>query len=200
MWLEEYRTPSCGEIVDCMLATLNTPLPPAARARLVEQFERLILDPPVVEPLPGSQETLQALAERYRLAVICDTSYSPGSVLREVLAAHDMLGYFDYLYFSNEHGRCKPDTRVFRQTLHFLGVPPVEAAHVGDIQRTDIAGAQTAGMSAVHFLGANDYDARHSTADVRVKHYRELPDALAKLPRRGRLLNGFGRRLRRSRR
>lgn len=193
IWLEEVRTPDCAEMMDYVLATLDVRLPKAARTRLVEQFERLILDEPPVEPLPGARETLETLTQRYRLAVICDTSYSPGSILRELLERHGMLRCFEYLYFSNEHGRCKPDRRVFTQTLTALNVPAQAAAHVGDIQRTDIAGAQTAGMSAVHFLGANDHDARWSTADARVREFAELPRALEKLPRRRRAWSGLGR-------
>ena len=77
-----------------------------------------------------------------------------------------MLRHFEYLYFSNEHGMSKPDVRVFRHTLAQLGVGRREAAHVGDIQRTDIAGAQAAGMAAVLFVGANNHDAGRSTADL----------------------------------
>ena len=58
---------------------------------------------------------------------------------------------------------------------------PTEAAHVGDIQRTDVAGAQAAGMAAVHFVGANNADAVRSTADVMVRHFDELPPALGGL-------------------
>ena len=56
-----------------------------------------------------------------------------------------------------------------------------EAAHVGDIQRTDIAGAQAAGMSAVHFVGANNSDAERSTGDLLVRHFEDLPAALGGL-------------------
>ena len=64
---------------------------------------------------------------------LCDTGYSPGSVLRELLARHHMLEPFSYLFFSNEHGMSKPDPRVFKHTLAQLGVRAGEAAHVGDI-------------------------------------------------------------------
>ena len=131
--------------------------------------------------MPGALYALPLLAERYRLAVVCDTGYSPGRVLREVLERNGMLAYFEYLYFSNEHGMSKPDVRVFRHTLAALDVRAPEAAHVGDIQRTDIAGAQAAGMAAVHFIGANNDDAGHSTADLIVRHFDELPAALGGL-------------------
>jgi putative hydrolase of the HAD superfamily len=180
VWISEHRTPSCGELVDSILAALGAHVPDAARERLVSRFELLVLDLPP-EPMPGVAYALPALAERYRLAVVCDTGYSPGRVLREVLERHGMLAHFEYLYFSNEHGMSKPDVRVFQHTLAALDVRAPEAAHVGDIQRTDIAGAQAAGMAAVHFIGANNHDAARSTADLIVRHFDELPAALGGL-------------------
>ena len=160
IWVHEQRTPTCAELVDAALAALSARLPDAAKARLVRRFERLVLDLPP-EPTPGAVYTMPRLAERYRLAVVCDTGYSPGAVLRELLERHDLLAFFEYTYFSNEHGRCKPDVRVFHHTLDELDVRPPESAHVGDIQRTDVAGAQAAGMAVVHFIGANNLSLIH---------------------------------------
>ena len=185
VWLFEHRTPACAEIVDSVLSTLNVQLPAAAHTHVVEEFEQMILDLPP-EPMPGAPETVRSLAQKYRLAVICDTGYSPGSVLQVLLERHDMLAGFEYLFFSNEHGMCKPDVRVFQRTLRELGISARQAAHVGDIQRTDIAGAQAAGMAAVHFIGANRHDAPHSTADATVSHFDELPRTLDGLTRRRR--------------
>jgi len=185
VWLFEQRTPDCAEIVDSILGTLNAQLPAAAHAHVVEEFEQMILDLPP-EPMPAARETVRSLAQRYRLAVICDTGYSPGSVLRVLLERHGMLARFDYLFFSNEHGMSKPDARVFQRTLRELGVRAGEAAHVGDIQRTDIAGSQAAGMAAVHFIGANRHDAARSTADATASHFDELPRTLDSLTRRRR--------------
>ena len=180
VWTSEHRTPSCGELVDSTLAVLGARVPEDARERLVSRFELLVLDLPP-EPMPGAAYALPLLAERYRLAVVCDTGYSPGRVLREVLERNGMLAPFEYLFFSNEHGMSKPDVRVFEHTLAALGVRAPKAAHVGDIQRTDIAGAQAAGMAAVHFIGANNHDAARSTADLMVRHFDELPTALGGL-------------------
>jgi putative hydrolase of the HAD superfamily len=182
VWYEEHRTPLCHEIVDSALAALHRTLPAPSHARVVKEFEEMILDSPP-EPTAGAREILAILAERYRLAVICDTAYSPGAVLRDLMAHHDMLEYFQYLFFSDEHGMCKPDPRVFRRTLSELDVAPRDAAHVGDIQRTDIAGAQATGMAAVHFIGANDYDAAHSTAEAVLSSLEELPATLDGLRR-----------------
>lgn len=180
VWREEQRTPLASETTEATLAALGVRLPDDALTRTVEYFERLILDVPP-EPVPGAVGTLPLLTARYRLAVICDTGYSPGTVLRELLARHGMLEPFSYLFFSNEHGMSKPDVRVFKHTLAQLGVRAGEAAHVGDMQRTDVAGAQAAGMAAVHFVGASDRDAARSTADLIVRHFDELPAALGGL-------------------
>jgi putative hydrolase of the HAD superfamily len=180
VWRDERRTPPANETTEAIVTALGVRLPEAPFARTVEYFERLILDVPP-EPVAGAVGALATLAERYRLAVVCDTGYSPGSVLTELLARHGMLEPFSYLFFSNEHGMSKPDVRVFKHTLAQLGVRAGEAAHVGDMQRTDIAGAQAAGMAAVHFVGANDRDAQRSTADLIVRHFDELPAALGGL-------------------
>jgi putative hydrolase of the HAD superfamily len=180
VWVSEHRTPSCGELVDSSLAMLGVQVTEPHHERLVNRFEGLVLDLPP-ELMPGAAFALPELAKRHRLAVICDTGYSPGSVLREVLDRNGMLSHFEYLYFSNEHGMSKPDVRVFQHTLAALDVRAPEAAHVGDIQRTDIAGAQAAGMAAVHFIGANNHDAGRSTADIVVRHFDELPAALGGL-------------------
>jgi FMN phosphatase YigB (HAD superfamily) len=180
IWIAEHRTPHCAELVDAMFTTLAVRPPDEVHARVVQIFEDLVLELPP-QPMPGAQETLPVLAERFRLAVICDTGYSPGRVLREVLRRYDMLKYFEYLFFSNEHGMCKPDPRVFRHTLEQLGVRAGEAAHVGDIQRTDVAGAQGAGMAAAHFVAVNDHDVAHSTGDLLVRRFDELPAMLGSL-------------------
>ena len=180
VWAHEHRTPPCSELVDAILGSLGVQLPAELFDPLVDRFERLVLELPP-EPMPGAVYTMPQLAERYRLALICDTGYSPGAVLRQLLDRHDLLGYFEYTYFSNEHGMSKPDPRVFLHVLEELGVRPAEAAHVGDIQRTDVAGAQAAGMIAVHFVGANNADVPHSTGDVMVSHFEELPQALGSL-------------------
>ena len=176
-WRDEHRTPPAEEIVNVVLDALRSRVPSEARERLTTYFGRLVLEV-APEPTPGAAAVIAELAERYKLAVICDTGYSPGSVLRELLDKHGLTGAFDYLYFSNEGGVSKPDVRVFRRVLEELDVPAYQAAHVGDMERTDIAGAHAAGMLAVHFVGANGNDADESTADAVVRRFADLPAVL----------------------
>jgi len=104
------------------------------------------------------EETLVALKERgLRLGIICDVGLTPSNVLRDYLAAHGVLDLFDHWSFSDEVGCYKPAREIFEHALAGLGgVAPGRAAHVGDLRRTDIAGAQAMGMTAVRYRGAND--------------------------------------------
>jgi FMN phosphatase YigB (HAD superfamily) len=174
IWRAEMRTPDAAEILDVMLEGLRARLPQAARARIVRTFGDLVLELPP-EPLPRARETLEVLAAHYKLAVVCDAGFSPGRSLRELLVRNDMLAPFAYLYFSDEGGMSKPDPRVFTLVLEQLGVHAQEAAHVGDMERTDIAGAHAAGMLAVLFTGANHTDAEGTTADLVVPRFADLP-------------------------
>lgn len=182
IWVKQARTPATAEILAVILETLGVRLPEQALRRLIHDFGRMLLEVPP-QPVEDVPAVVRELTDTYRLAVVCDTGYSPGNVLRELLARHDMLDCFDYLYFSNEGGMSKPDPRVFRRVLQEFGVSPTHAAHVGDMQRTDIRGAQGVGMRTVHFLGASAADEEVSTADIVVRHFRELPAVLARLAR-----------------
>ncbi len=104
------------------------------------------------------EETLVALKERgLRLGIICDVGLTPSNVLRDYLAAHGVLDLFDHWSFSDEVGCYKPARAIFDHALAGLGgIDPARAAHVGDLRRTDIAGARAMGMTAVRYRGAND--------------------------------------------
>lgn len=95
------------------------------------------------------KETLPLLAEKYKLAVICNTGATPGAVLREFLASNNIKQYFQLLVFSDEVGWAKPNAEIFRHTLEGIQVESCKAAHIGDDAVTDIAGAKKAGMKAV---------------------------------------------------
>ena len=125
-------------------------------------------------------ETLPLLAERYALAVVCDAAFTPGRVLRRVLAL-TASSAGSAPSSSDEHGWSKPDPRAFLTPLDALGVAPGEAVHVGDIQRTDVAGAQAAGLQAIHFVGVNSSDLSLSTAEAVASRFDELPALIERL-------------------
>ena len=180
VWYDEARTPTAAESAAVLVRALRTKLPPEAVARITALLEEIVLECPP-RPVAGVPETLPELAERYALAIVCDAGFSPGRVLRRVLATYGLDRHISAFFFSDEHGVAKPDPRAFHTPLAELGVPPEQAVHVGDIQRTDIAGAHGAGLQAIHFVGINSSDLPVSSAEAVVARFPELPGAIAAL-------------------
>ncbi|MBI5647041.1 MAG: HAD family hydrolase [Ignavibacteriae bacterium] len=151
-WFDEKRTPSADESVAALWAFLNVSVAADEHARVVTVFEdSILLGMPAL--LPGAADALERLAATRRLAVISDTAFSPGRVLRAVLEHHDVARHFSTMVFSDETGVSKPHLKAFTTALSALGADAGDAVHIGDIERTDIDGALDAGMQAILFRG-----------------------------------------------
>ena len=107
------------------------------------------------------------------LGVISDTGLTPGRILTTFMERDGVLDYFGALTFSDETGFPKPHPQMFLRTLARLGVPPREAAHVGDMPRTDVAGAQALGMLSVRMAAAEDHP-EPPEAHLVIRDHREL--------------------------
>lgn len=132
----------------------------------------------------GLEETLSELqAQRIRTGIICDVGFTSGEQLRDVLRRAGILERFDGWAFSDEVGVYKPDPAIFARALTSLGdVPADRALHVGDLRRTDIAGARAIGMTSVRYRGANDDDDEELLdADHVIDHHAQLIPILAAL-------------------
>ena len=154
---EANRVFGAHDVVPVMVEALNLDLPMGVRAELVDVF----LDPPENRYPPLNANVAGCLAALrqggVRVGIICDVGLTPSTVLRRYLHQQGVLEYFDHWSFSDEVGTYKPDAAIFRHALQGLGgVEPARAAHVGDLRRTDIAGARAVGMTAVRYVGVND--------------------------------------------
>ncbi len=110
-----------------------------------------------LELAPDVGPSLEALREReIRLGIVCDVGFSGGELLRELLDREGLLGHFSGWAFSDEVGHYKPAPQIFEAALAALGAEPAEAMHVGDLRRTDVAGAAAHGMRTVRYRGMND--------------------------------------------
>jgi putative hydrolase of the HAD superfamily len=146
--------------------------------RVTAAYEDLTLEY-LPKLLDGVESAIQLLASKYQIGLICNTGYTGGRVLRQVLARHGLIGYFGVLTFSNEHGWLKPDPRIFLHTLAELGVSPENAVHIGDTEDADIAGAKAAGMYSARYLPEGDNDGALSTqADIHFFDWSELDGLL----------------------
>lgn len=92
-------------------------------------------------PLPGVLEALPKLARHYTLGIVSDTGVSTGRILLEQLGRHKLRDLFSGFSFSDETGVVKPKPEAFWAALEEMGAKPPQALHIGDIPRTDIAGA-----------------------------------------------------------
>ena len=124
--------------------------------------------------LPGAAEMLPSLAAAgVGLGVISDTGLTPGRILTTFMQRDGVLDHFGALTFSDQTGYTKPHPQMFLQTLARLGVPPREAAHVGDMPRTDVAGAQALGMVSVRMAAVEDHP-EPPEAHLVIRDHREL--------------------------
>jgi putative hydrolase of the HAD superfamily len=133
------------------------------------------------ELTPNVADALRALREAgLRIGIVCDVGLTPSVRLRRILEHHGVLELFDHWSFSDEVGVYKPDPVIFRHAHEGLGgVDPAEAAHIGDLRRTDIAGALGLGVLALRYTGITDDDPDHGPeADAVVGDHAELPGLL----------------------
>jgi putative hydrolase of the HAD superfamily len=162
------------EIARETLARLGREAPLAQLERLACALAEAALEAAVL-PLAGALETLEALARAgVRRALICDTGFSPGRVVRRLLERAGLLHLLEVHVFSDEAGVPKPHPRVFQQALAPLGVAPGAALHVGDLRRTDVAGARGAGLGSVRIRQHYDDVSEHPEADHVADSHAEL--------------------------
>jgi putative hydrolase of the HAD superfamily len=182
-WLNNHRTPTSAEMVDEICRQLAVEIPSEKAAEVADLFSRGVLDhPPGL--LPGAREGLEYLAGEAKLALISDTAFSPGAVLRELMESLGIGGYFSAYIFSDETGVAKPHPEAFRRALEPFGATPAEAFHIGDIERTDIRGAKEAGMKAVLYRGdehKSKYAEDETAADAVMEHWSEIAAIYSRL-------------------
>ncbi|HET6189258.1 MAG TPA: HAD family hydrolase, partial [Trebonia sp.] len=121
---------------------------------------------------PHVREVLDVLRERYPLAIVTDAQslYAPAELHKVGL-----LGYFDPIVVSGDHGYRKPDRRLFQLALDGMGVPAGHTLFVGNDMYRDIYGAREAGLKTVMFdsdQGAKAY--LDCVPDYTITDFRDL--------------------------
>lgn len=151
-WLEKMRTPSTIETINYFWKYLNLPYDLNSIEIVSNAFsESILFYPPKL--LEGVPESLALLSKKFKLALISDTGFSPGKVLRRLLYENDIIEYFSAFSFSDETGVAKPHPKAFSTILDEFEIAPEQAVHIGDIEETDIVGAKKINMSAIKFTG-----------------------------------------------
>jgi putative hydrolase of the HAD superfamily len=160
-WINEYRTPSAKEILNFIWSKMGFEKNEKALKYIIDFYENaIILFPPDLEP--GANEAIIKLSSKYQLGIVSDTGFSPGYMVDKLLIDLDIRKYFSAFSYSDETGVAKPHPKSFTTILEQLNIKPEEAVHIGDIDRTDIAGAKAIGMSAIRYDGSIDKNIFHS--------------------------------------
>jgi putative hydrolase of the HAD superfamily len=168
------------EAVEHMLPALDGALGKDASAALVEGFSEGGRRA-AIHPSDGVHDCLVALqGAGVKIGIVCDVGLTPSSVVRKLLDRNGLLGYFDGMSFSDEVGHYKPHRAIFEHALAGLGgIPPDQAAHVGDRRRTDVGGAVAMGMTAVRYNGVfEDEPTTAAEAEIVIGDLAELPQRL----------------------
>ncbi len=173
MWEIDRRHLHVDRRVEHMLKQLGVELTDEVKLSIVEEFtEAFVVDPPAFKE--DVREVLENLGEHYVMGIISDTGVTPGSIIREHLRKCGILRFFSSTVFSDEVGFCKPDPRVFEKALRELKVRAGEAVHVGDLLRTDVAGAKNVGMKAVWLSDKGDVGHIDCAPDYVINRLSEL--------------------------
>jgi FMN phosphatase YigB (HAD superfamily) len=130
---------------------------------------------------PDIGPTLERLrADGLMLGIVCDAGFTGGAILRDFLASKGLLEHFSGWGFSDEVGAYKPDPRIFEAALAMLDASPAEAVHIGDLRRTDIAGARALGMGSIRYRGLADDPEPGPEGDFVLDDHRDLPELIGR--------------------
>jgi len=122
--------------------------------------------------IPGSPEIVAELKRRgYRLGVV---SNAEGRVEQDLDAA-GYRGLFETVVDSHVVGVEKPDPEIFRIALQRMEAAAERAVYVGDLPAVDLAGARSAGLSAVLL---DRFDLYPDAPAPRLRSLAELPALL----------------------
>jgi FMN phosphatase YigB (HAD superfamily)/predicted kinase len=182
-WRDGIRS-GAREVAIHALRKLDLHEPHPALEHLIGEYEEASHSGQVLE-IEGARKCLAELARAgIRRALICDTGLTPGRIVRQHLERLGLLEHLEICIFSDEVGVPKPDTRVFHAALAPLGVQADLAIHVGDLRRTDVAGARAIGMSTIRIRTQHDDTSDLPEADKVVDSHSELRTTLLSRPER----------------
>jgi len=177
-WKNDYRTPSTKETINFFCNYLKIPNNESFKYHLAKMFsEAVIIAPPKL--IEGVKSSLEFLSKKYILAIISDTGFSPGTILKELLKRNEIIQYFSAFSFSDETGVSKPHPKAFLTILEKLQYKAEESIHIGDIENTDIIGAKKIGMKAIKYSGdetafLRNENTKNTIADADCKSWDEI--------------------------
>lgn len=125
---------------------------------------------------PGAAETLAALdGAGVQLGIVCDVGLTHSVHLRAALERAGVLRHFRGWAFSDEVGHYKPSAAIFGHMLDQFELGEGDVVwHVGDLRRTDVAGARASGLVPIRYRGLADDVSDAPEADLVIDELSEL--------------------------
>jgi FMN phosphatase YigB (HAD superfamily) len=126
---------------------------PTSATKLLEEVRSGFVDPifelpPSVDP--AAMSTLQRVHDLgLKVGLICNTSITPGSALRRLLANWGLDALLPVQLYSEQLRVRKPAPAIFQEAADQLGVEISAMLHVGDQPINDVQGALDAGAQAL---------------------------------------------------
>ena len=169
--------------LDSVVSAAVSKLPALIEDQVRHQLIQAYLDASESTPrhlLPEVKETLQKLKNAgLKLGVICDVGTIPSSQLRQWLKELEIYELFDFFGFSDEVQVYKPHPKIFHETLSGLGISDSsQCVHVGDLKRTDVAGARAIGMTTVRYTAGREDNEVGDEADFIINSHLQILDQL----------------------
>ncbi|MBI2434736.1 MAG: HAD family hydrolase [Candidatus Hydrogenedentes bacterium] len=178
--VEEQRILAPLDAVRMAGARLAVEFAPEIEAGLARIFATAILHhPPAL--VEGALKAVRWAAERFPVALICDSGISPGSSLEVLLEQHGFTNYLRVRTYSDAVGVAKPQAAMFQRTAEQLGVAPAELFHIGDLEPTDVAGIHGVGGVAALFAGVNTRFAETTSAEYTFHRWQDFVDGMPHL-------------------
>lgn len=179
-WKEKHITPSARECVEFFWKYTGSSINEKSIEVVTNAFEDSVL---VHKPklIPDVEDVLKELSKNFKLAIISDTGFSPGSILKQLMLEDGIDKYFSAFSFSNETGYSKPNETAFMFAIKQLNGDVKQSTHIGDIEHTDVLGAKQLGMNAIRFTGsATEYtssvNSKKTDADFSSASWNEIYD------------------------
>ncbi len=178
--ITEQRTLHPLDAIPMLERQLNVTLADDQAEALSEEWaDALLTHPP--EPLKGALQAVRAAAAYVPVGLISDTGISPGSRIRTLLDRCGFLEHITSVSFSDEIGAAKPQAALFDHAVAGLDIAPAQLLHIGDLEPTDVKGAQNFGAKAALFCGDNTRYAKGSQADFIFQSWDEFVGDLSRI-------------------
>ena len=144
--------------------------PAESAAAAHEAFATFLSERHNVEVYEDARAVLKTLGQHYQLGALTNGNAD--------VRKTSISDCFDHAWRAEEFGVSKPDPELFRCAFKQAGVTAGEVIHVGDCHDNDVAGAVSAGATAVWYRPAGG--ASDIAASV-IKSLQELPDTIAQI-------------------